>query len=146
MSCRSTHSPRQSARFSGSAEIVCPEISKSPPDAAARARYGPRATDKFNDDHESRGLFFICINADIERQFEFVQQTWINNTVFGGLYCEVDPITHIGHDKLLLTLPTDPLRRQVNRLEKQKPFVKVRGGGYFFLPGIRALKYLAALQ
>jgi Dyp-type peroxidase family len=107
--------------------------------------YGPRATDKFNDDGENRGLFFICINSDIERQFEFVQQSWINNTVFGGLYCEVDPITHIGHDRVL-TLPTDPLRRQVNRLEKQEPFVKVRGGGYFFLPGIRALKYLAALQ
>lgn len=107
--------------------------------------YGPRASDKFKDDGESRGLFFICINSDIERQFEFVQQSWINNTVFGGLYCEVDPITHVGHDRVL-TLPTDPLRRQVNRLKKQEPFVKVRGGAYFFLPGIRALQYLSELQ
>jgi Dyp-type peroxidase family len=107
--------------------------------------YGASVKNKFTDDGVSRGLYFICINADIERQFEFVQQSWINNTVFGGLYSEVDPISHIGNDRLL-TLPTDPLRRQINRLKQQKPFVKVRGGAYFFLPGIRALQYLAALQ
>ncbi len=78
--------------------------------------YGARVNDKFIDDGVSRGLYFICINSDIERQFEFVQQSWINNTVFGGLYSEVDPISHIGKDRVL-TLPTDPLRRQINRLE-----------------------------
>jgi len=44
------------------------------------------------DDGADRGLHFICLNSDIERQFEFVQQTWINNPVFAGLDGEVDPL------------------------------------------------------
>jgi len=41
--------------------------------------YGHRAADPRVHDGVERGLHFICLNADIERQFEFVQQTWINS-------------------------------------------------------------------
>src|SRR5262249_31676611 len=34
---------------------------------------------RFVDDGKRRGLHFMCLNADLERQFEFVQQTWLNN-------------------------------------------------------------------
>jgi hypothetical protein len=37
----------------------------------------------------------------------------------------------------------DPLRTRVHNLER---FVTVKGGAYFFLPSISALRYLAALQ
>jgi deferrochelatase/peroxidase EfeB len=37
-----------------------------------------RTTRRF--DAVDRGLMFLCLNTDIRRQFEFVQQTWINNT------------------------------------------------------------------
>ena len=43
-------------------------------------------------DTQERGLLFMCVNANIERQFEFVQQTWVNNPSFNGLYNERDPI------------------------------------------------------
>ncbi len=43
-------------------------------------------------DAVDRGLHFLCFNADIARQFEFIQQTWINNPKFGGLYADNDPI------------------------------------------------------
>ncbi|MEN3315954.1 MAG: hypothetical protein V7605_2188 [Acidimicrobiaceae bacterium] len=89
-----------------------------------------------------RGLVFICLNADIERQFEFVQHTWLGNPFFAGLSGEVDPLVGNRPDGGAFTLPADPLRRRVTGLPT---FVTVRGGGYFFLPGISALRYLATL-
>jgi deferrochelatase/peroxidase EfeB len=40
---------------------------------------------KAYNEKEERGLHFICLNANISRQFEFIQNTWINNNKFGGL-------------------------------------------------------------
>lgn len=90
-----------------------------------------------------RGLLFICLNADVERQFEFNQNTWLNNPFFAGLYGEVDPLVGTqppGGGRF--TVQTDPVRRVVRGVPD---FVTVKGGGYFFLPGIRALRCLAAL-
>jgi deferrochelatase/peroxidase EfeB len=102
--------------------------------------YGARIADPRVDDGVDRGLHFICLNADLERQFEFVQQTWINNPVFAGLYQEVDPL--LGPQEggsAPFTIPHDPVRLRVPGLQR---FVSVRGGAYFFLPGIRALRFL----
>ena len=105
--------------------------------------YGPRIADPFVDDGVDRGLHFICLNSDIERQFEFVQQTWLNNPVFAGLYDEVDPLVgDVARGDQLFTVQAEPLRRRVHGLSR---FVVVKGGSYFFLPGIRALNYLARL-
>ncbi|MGH9347342.1 MAG: Dyp-type peroxidase, partial [Vicinamibacterales bacterium] len=87
------------------------------------------------------GLHFICLNADIARQFEFVQHTWMNNAKFAGLYTDADPL--MGHQEQsqgTFTLQGAPVRMRVNGMER---FVEVRGGGYFFLPSLRALQYLA---
>ena len=54
--------------------------------------YGDRIAVRTVDDGKQRGLYFICLNSDLERQFEFVQQTWINNRVFGGGFLETDPL------------------------------------------------------
>ncbi len=89
------------------------------------------------------GLCFICLNADIQRQFEFVQQTWLNSTKFGGLYDEKDPLIGDNDDgKGRLTIPANPIRTRLNDIPR---FVRVRGGGYFFMPGVRALRFLAEL-
>src|SRR5260370_11129403 len=39
-----------------------------------------------------RGLNFICLNANISRQFEFLQNAWIASTKFAGLTRESDPL------------------------------------------------------
>lgn len=88
-----------------------------------------------------RGMFFIALNANIARQFEFLQQTWLNNGKFGGRYAERDPLVAQGAGKL--TLPHLPLRRCVEGIEH---FVTVKGGSYFFLPGLRALEFLASAE
>lgn len=91
-----------------------------------------------------RGLIFVCLNADFERQFEFVQNTWVNNPFFAGLYDEVDPLTGTQPDGGgRFTIQAEPVRRVVRGVPD---FVTVKGGGYFFLPGIRALRYLAGLE
>lgn len=106
--------------------------------------YGVRPQDRRVDDGVPRGLHFLCLNADIERQFEFVQQTWVNNPVFGGLNGEVDPlIGNLSKGDEIFTVQADPLRTRVHNLER---FVTVKGGAYFFLPSLRALRYLADLK
>ncbi len=39
-----------------------------------------------------RGLHFVCLNANITRQFEFLQNAWIMNTKFSGMTGESDPL------------------------------------------------------
>lgn len=106
--------------------------------------YGDRLRDPFVGDGKERGLHFICLNSDIERQFEFIQQTWLNNTTFAGLHCESDPLVgNQDNTQRLFTIQGEPVRSRVHNL---RSFVTVKGGAYFFLPGIRALRYLATLK
>jgi len=94
------------------------------------------------DDGADRGLLFLALNASLRRQFEFVQQTWITNPGFGGLYTDRD--TLLGSEpSATVTLPGSPVRTRLCGLPR---FVTMRGGGYFFLPGIPALHYLAGLK
>ncbi len=108
--------------------------------------YGPPSPELIRDralsDGHERGLVFVALNASIRRQFEFVQQTWINNPKFAGLYDETDPLvaTTPSHPAQM-TIPGMPVRSKLYGLPR---FVTTRGGGYFFLPGLRALQWLAA--
>lgn len=90
---------------------------------------------------EERGLFFMCLNADIERQFEFVQQTWVSAPLFHGLMQEKDPL--IGHqgDAARFTIPTMTGGVALAGLPS---FVTMRGGGYFFMPSRSALRYMVS--
>lgn len=88
-----------------------------------------------------RGLYFIALNANLSRQFEFLQQTWINNPKFGGLNDDRDPVSSQGAASGAASLPCTPFRQ---RLIDLPSFVTVRGGEYFFLPGLRALARLLA--
>ena len=101
-------------------------------------KFGPTIENAREDDGQDRGLLFICLNTDIARQFEFVQQTWLLNSDFATLFDEVDPL--VGPDGRM-TIREEPLRRTVH----VKTFVKMRGGDYFFLPSLPALEYLATL-
>ena len=67
----------------------------------------------------------MCVTANIERQFEFVQQTWMLGSSYHGLENEVD------------STKKGPLR-----FKGMGKFVTVRGGGYFFMPGKSAVSFL----
>lgn len=87
------------------------------------------------------GLMFMCLNADLERQFEFVQQTWMNSVKFHGLDAEADPIAV--NDLTNQKGFTIPTRRGPVMLGQLPQFVTMKGGGYFFVPGRQLLEFLA---
>jgi Dyp-type peroxidase family len=90
------------------------------------------------------GVHFICLNANLARQYEFVQHTWVNNPVFNELENETDPLVGTRRAKRsYFTTPGRPARRRYAELPQ---FVHVRGGAYFFLPGITALRFLAGAR
>ena len=97
-----------------------------------------------DDGKTAQGTLFMCFNADLERQFEFVQQTWVGSPVFHGLEREADPFTmHQGNTPADRQRFTIPGRNASLELCPVKRHVTVRGGGYFFLPGRHALWFLA---
>ena len=91
---------------------------------------------------ENPGLLFMCLNGDIERQFEFVQQTWLKSPSFHGLSCEKDPL--LGDGEVGVCSYTIPSREGPVRLSPMPRFITTRGGGYFFLPGKRLIEFLSA--
>jgi Dyp-type peroxidase family len=94
-------------------------------------------------DSTERGLNFICLNANIQRQFEFINHTWVNNPKFDGLYDDADPVTAPSAPfGGMFTIPTEGVRERVTNVPR---FVSVRGGAYFFLPGLAAVRYLAGI-
>ena len=102
--------------------------------------YGPVYDSRPGPDVD-RGLYFICLNANLTRQFEFVQHTWLSNPNFNGLYDDADPLVGARRpDGTTFTQPARPVRRRFLGVPE---FVTVRAGGYFFLPGRQALRYLA---
>ena len=95
------------------------------------------------DDGEQRGGVFLFIGAHLERQFEFVQSQWVTDGNFISHGTEQDPILGNAEGEGIFTIPKHPLRRRLHGLPQ---FVAVRGGEYCFMPGLRALKWLASLN
>lgn len=86
------------------------------------------------------GLFFMCLNGDIERQFEFVQKTWLLDPSVHGLQNEVDPfVGHGGNRSFTLPTPDGPVR-----LPDLPDLTTLIGGGYFFIPGRAFLDFLVS--
>ena len=84
---------------------------------------------------DRRGMLFVCFNARIDAQFEFLQSEWCKKGDFLGAFTEMrDPL--IGGGGAFL----DPGQLVPFSLES---YVTVRGGEYFFVPGIAALGRIA---
>jgi deferrochelatase/peroxidase EfeB len=101
-------------------------------------RYADTAQDPLQGD---RGLLFLCIQASIEEQFEFLQSRWMNDPT--------RPKAPAGHDMIVgqNAATTDGIRRCTlfggglaqAEVRADKQFVIPVGGGYFFLPSMKAL-------
>jgi Dyp-type peroxidase family len=106
------------------------------------ATYGPALPEDVPDDGVDRGIAAFIICADLIRQFEFAQNVWINDKTFHELGNEHDPICGTQDGTLDFTVPKRPIRK----VHKGIPaFTTLRGGAYFFLPGMNAMRYLASL-
>jgi Dyp-type peroxidase family len=87
-----------------------------------------------------RGLIFVCFNADIERQFETVQATWLND---GDAF-------YLGADRDYLLGDTGGTGKMTIQgrppafIEARPDVVQTMGAEYLFVPGIAAVRLLAA--
>ena len=133
-----SHIRRTNPRDSLRGSIVNPNIHRVLRRGAA---YGPVLPEGvLEDDGAERGIVFIFIGASLTRQFEFVQQMWINNGDFADLGTEKDPLVGNNDGTGGFTIPARPVRRHLTGLPG---FTQVRGGEYCLLPGLNALRSLA---
>jgi deferrochelatase/peroxidase EfeB len=102
----------------------------------------------------SRGLFFVCYQASIERQFEFIQRRYANDPDFvtGKARPDTGAPVAPGYDPIIGQAPVGgprsmdepaPNYRYGNRrtsLEIAEQFVTLTAAGYFFTPSITALR------
>jgi deferrochelatase/peroxidase EfeB len=104
--------------------------------------YGPPLPEGAQEDGIERGIAAFVGCASLVRQFEFAMNVWANDPNFHELGNERDPIFGTQDGSFDMTIPKRPIRKKISGLPA---FTTIRGGAYFFLPGIRALRYLAAL-
>src|SRR5271163_3112189 len=105
--------------------------------------YGPVLPEGALDDGVDRGIAAFIICASLVRQFEFAQNVWINDRTFHELGNEHDPICGTQDGTMEFKIPNRPIRKVLKGLPA---FTTLKGGAYFFLPGLTALRYLAALD
>jgi Dyp-type peroxidase family len=103
--------------------------------------YDPDATSP-QDDETPHGLYFIFLSAKAMATLEFLQQEWINNGNFMSLGEERDPNVGLQEDGATFTIPQEPVGRRIHGIET---FNVLRGGEYFFLPSLSALRWIASL-
>ena len=106
------------------------------------APYDPNALSE-RDDEVPRGLYFLFISAKAMATMEFLQREWINDGNFFGVGEERDPILGLQEEGATFTIPKDPVRRRIHGIQT---FNVLRGGEYFFMPSLSALKWLADLK
>jgi deferrochelatase/peroxidase EfeB len=106
------------------------------------APYDPNALSEA-DDEVPRGAYFLFISAKAMATIEFLQQEWINDGDFMDLDGERDPIIGLQEEGASFTIPKKPVRRLVHGIET---FNVLRGGEYFFMPSLSALRWLGELR
>ena len=97
--------------------------------------------------NEEVGILFGCFNADISRQFEFIQYTWANYPKFKQLYSDPDPFIGLRENPepgitQQFTIPQETNNKYITGL---KSFVTVKGGAYFFFPSVTVVEYLSTI-
>jgi Dyp-type peroxidase family len=103
------------------------------------APYDPNALSE-EADEVPRGAQFLFISAKAMATIEFLQQEWINDGNFIGTGNERDPIIGRQEGDATFTIPKAPVRRRVHGIET---FNVLRGGEYFFMPSLSALRWLS---
>jgi Dyp-type peroxidase family len=95
-------------------------------------------------DADERGVVFMALNANIARQFEFVQQQWIQYGNDARLGNDKDPLlgNHGGNGRFVAQGDASPANPPFI-CSNLPDFVELRGGDYFFMPSITGLGMIA---
>ena len=100
--------------------------------------YGPYLPPGLEDDGAERGLLFLAVVGDLGRQFEFVQTEWLSDGNVFGRGAEQDVFATAGGPHARVLLEGSPPAY----VSVPGPVVTCRGGEYFLLPGLDALRAL----
>ena len=100
-------------------------------------------------DDGNHGIIMMVVGASIERQFEFVQQQWINYGNDFKLANEKDPLLG-NHGRTAEGKGTGQMVIEAPENSERPPFfcahmprfVETRGGDYFFLPSLTAIRMI----
>ncbi|MBY8975840.1 peroxidase [Rhodobacteraceae bacterium NNCM2] len=95
-------------------------------------------------DETEQGVAMMILCANLFRQFEFVQQQWIQYGLDFNSGNNTCPLVgdHGAHNRF--TIPNDPAKGGCPFvLDGMKNFVEPRGGEYFFIPSMTALRMIA---
>jgi deferrochelatase/peroxidase EfeB len=109
--------------------------------------YGDSTAERKDDGNH--GIVFMALNASIERQFEFVQQQWINYGNDFKLGNDKDPllgnheVDANGNPKGRMIIDGDKDSGRIPHFCAAIPrFVETWGGDYFFVPSMTALRMI----
>ena len=136
----------------GKAEMLTHRIIRS------SISFGPEVAPGETTTLQKRGLLFVCYQASIERQFEFIQSRFANNPDFVGGKRRLDDNSPVvpGFDPIIGQAPGNgarfmdepapnyPAGNRRTTLDMPEQFVIVTASGYFFMPSIAALRTLLA--
>jgi deferrochelatase/peroxidase EfeB len=101
-------------------------------------------------DSAEHGIIMLIVCASLFRQFEFVQQQWINyglDAQAGNDACPLvgnhSPGNELTGPKAKYVIPADPKAGHPPFIVEGIPqFVETRGGDYFFVPSMTALRMI----
>jgi hypothetical protein len=95
------------------------------------------------------GLHFVCVNARINDQFEFIQRRWFNTGSAFRLGADIDLIAGSWPE------PDEHGRREAGSViqgthpvlfRAQDPLTELQGGDYFLMPGMDGLRALSRID
>jgi Dyp-type peroxidase family len=89
------------------------------------------------------GVIMMVVCASLQRQFEFVQQQWINYGLDASSGNDTCPVIGNHAPGSKFTIPADPHSGNPPFIAPDmKQWVETRGGDYFFVPSMTALRMI----
>ena len=99
---------------------------------------------KTGSDEGEHGIIFMAVCASLFRQFEFVQQQWMNYGLDFNVGNDTCPVIGNHGTDAKFVIASDPASGKPPFVCDRLPqFVTTRGGEYFFIPSVSALRMIA---
>lgn len=95
-----------------------------------------------DDPHGEHGIVLLAYCADLFRQFEFVQQQWMNYGLDFDAGNDACPIVGAHRDGARFVIASADPAKPPFVAGGLRPFVTTRGGDYFFQPSMTALRMI----
>ena len=107
-------------------------------------RGAPYGDSTVRDDAGDHGVIFMAICSSIFRQFEFIQQQWVQYGASFNVGNDTDPLVGLRRKGAKFVIAADGTKGEMPFICTNLPaFIETRGGEYFFLPSLTALREIA---